>query len=99
MHQDGRRGAHHVRHGVCNVFREEHPAHVLHGDSSSGLSDPRLNLVEVGGMASREGLNAGGYGAGVGPLLWAAWVAAMAIALVRCIGRERAGSRAAVVLD
>lgn len=64
-----------------------------------GLVEIVGNLVEVGGMASREGLNAGGYGAGVGPLLWAAWVAAMAIALVRCIGRERAGSRAAVVLD
>jgi formylglycine-generating enzyme required for sulfatase activity len=33
------------RHGVCNVFRETHPAHVLHGDASEGHLDPRLNLV------------------------------------------------------
>lgn len=33
--------------GACNVFREDHPAHVLHGDFSSGLTDPRLNLVTV----------------------------------------------------
>ena len=55
-----------------------------------------VNVVELGGLASREGLNAGGYGAGVGPLLWAVWVAALAIALIRCIRREQAGSRAAM---
>ena len=64
-----------------------------------GLVEIVGNFVEVGGLASREGLNAGGYGAGIGPLLWAAWVAALAIALVRCIGRERGGIRAAAVLD
>ncbi|MCC6554496.1 MAG: SUMF1/EgtB/PvdO family nonheme iron enzyme [Polyangiaceae bacterium] len=31
--------------GRCNVFRETHPALVLHGDMSRGHSDPRLNLV------------------------------------------------------
>jgi formylglycine-generating enzyme len=30
----------------CNVFRSTHPAQVLHGDSSTGHLDPRLNLVE-----------------------------------------------------
>jgi hypothetical protein len=33
------------RHAVCNVFRDEHPAHILHGSASSGLTDPRLNQV------------------------------------------------------
>jgi sulfatase modifying factor 1 len=29
----------------CNVFRLYHPAYVLHGSSSFGHTDPRLNLV------------------------------------------------------
>lgn len=33
--------------GACNVFREDHPAHVLHGEFSVGLTDPRLNLITV----------------------------------------------------
>ena len=36
----------HYEHGACNVFRETHPAVVLHGDASIGHLDPRLNLVE-----------------------------------------------------
>ncbi len=35
--------------GRCNVFREAHPASELHGNPSLGHTDPRLNLVEVGG--------------------------------------------------
>ena len=31
--------------GVCNVFREEHPAALLHGNASVGHLDPRLNRV------------------------------------------------------
>lgn len=31
--------------GACNVFRDDHPAAVLHGNCSTGLSDPRLSLV------------------------------------------------------
>ncbi|MCA9628928.1 MAG: SUMF1/EgtB/PvdO family nonheme iron enzyme [Myxococcales bacterium] len=31
--------------GTCNVFREAHPAHVLHDDASRGHLDPRLNQV------------------------------------------------------
>jgi formylglycine-generating enzyme len=31
--------------GRCNVWRQTHPAHVLHGNSSLGHLDPRLNLV------------------------------------------------------
>jgi hypothetical protein len=33
----------------CNVFREAHPAAVLHDDASMGHSDPRLNLVTARG--------------------------------------------------
>lgn len=45
------------RQGQCNVFREEHPGRALHGDWSNGLSDPRLNLVELDGepMLRRTG--------------------------------------------
>jgi hypothetical protein len=32
--------------GACNVFREAHPAAVLHGDASIHHLDPRLNLVK-----------------------------------------------------
>jgi hypothetical protein len=32
--------------GACNVFRESHPAAVLHGDASREHLDPRLGLVE-----------------------------------------------------
>jgi formylglycine-generating enzyme len=32
--------------GACNVFREAHPASVLHGDASIHHLDPRLNLVK-----------------------------------------------------
>ena len=35
--------------GRCNVFREAHPADVLHGDASIGHLDPRLNRVAVHG--------------------------------------------------
>jgi hypothetical protein len=31
--------------GTCNVHRDLHPAFVLHGNSSYGHTDPRLNLV------------------------------------------------------
>jgi sulfatase modifying factor 1 len=34
----------------CNVHRELHPAYVLHGDSSFGHTDPRLNLVVENGF-------------------------------------------------
>lgn len=36
------------RHGVCNVFRDTHPAQALHQDPSEGHLDPRLNLVKEG---------------------------------------------------
>ncbi len=37
--------------GVCNVFREEHPAALLHGNASVGHLDPRLNRVRSHGRA------------------------------------------------
>ena len=36
----------HYEEGRCNVYREAHPAQILHHDSSTGHLDPRLNLVE-----------------------------------------------------
>jgi len=36
----------HYEEGRCNVFREGHPAQILHHDASTGHLDPRLNLVE-----------------------------------------------------
>ncbi len=35
--------------GACNVFREAHPAGMLHGNASIHHLDPRLNGLEVGG--------------------------------------------------
>jgi hypothetical protein len=35
--------------GVCNVFREDHPAAILHGSASVGHLDPRLNRVRAKG--------------------------------------------------
>ncbi len=35
--------------GRCNVFREAHPAALLHGDPSQGHLDPRLNAVAASG--------------------------------------------------
>jgi hypothetical protein len=37
--------------GICNVFREAHPAVVLYGDASKNHLDPRLNLTEGPGGA------------------------------------------------
>jgi hypothetical protein len=33
--------------GVCNVFRDEHPAAILHDNASIGHLDPRLNRVQA----------------------------------------------------
>jgi len=41
-------GAHYSA-GRCNVHRALHPAAVLHGNASMGLTDPRLNLVVEAG--------------------------------------------------
>jgi hypothetical protein len=36
--------------GVCNVFRDEHPAAILHNNASIGHLDPRLNRVKSKGQ-------------------------------------------------
>jgi hypothetical protein len=54
-----------------------------------GALEVAVNLVELAGLASRSGLNAAGYAAGVGPLLWSLWAAAAAITLARLIRRAR----------
>lgn len=43
--------------GACNVFRESHPAAILHDDASIGHMDPRLNQVEssAGPLLRRTG--------------------------------------------
>jgi formylglycine-generating enzyme required for sulfatase activity len=35
--------------GACNVFRDDHPAAILHGNASIGHLDPRLNRVRAKG--------------------------------------------------
>jgi len=47
--------------GACNVNRNQHPAFVLHGNSSLGHLDPRLNLVveqDVGPLLRETGSSA-----------------------------------------
>lgn len=43
--------------GRCNVFRHAHPAMMMHGTWSTGLSDPRLNLLHdnTGPLLRRTG--------------------------------------------
>ena len=60
------------------------------GSPSSALSRSWSTSSSSVDWPSRAGANAGGYGAGVGPLLWAVWVVALAIALIRRIRHERA---------
>jgi hypothetical protein len=48
-----------------------------------GALEVAVNLIELAGLGSRTGLNAAGYAAGVGPLLWSLWAAASAVALAR----------------
>ncbi len=40
--------------GVCNVFREDHPAALLHHNASMGHLDPRLNRVRAKGRLLYE---------------------------------------------
>jgi hypothetical protein len=46
------------------------------------LLEVAVNIVELFGLFSRQGANAAGYAAGVGPLLWVVWVAALSITLL-----------------
>jgi hypothetical protein len=45
-----------------------------------------VNVVELAGLKARNGTDATGYAAGIGPLLWITWVAAV------CISTLTAGS-------
>ncbi len=49
----------HYEQGACNVFREAHPAVILHDNASIGHLDPRLNLVEgpEGPLLQRTGVS------------------------------------------
>jgi len=40
-----------------------------------------VNVVELAGLSSRHGTLAGGYAAGLGPLLWIAWFAGASVCL------------------
>ena len=57
-----------------------------------GVVEIAVNAVELIGLASRHGALAGGYAAGVGPLLWVLWFAAASICMA-WQARQRAGAR------
>lgn len=47
-----------------------------------GAVEIAVNLVELAGLFSRSGQDAGGYAGGVGPFVWAFWIWALSIAMV-----------------
>lgn len=47
-----------------------------------GVIELAVNVVELAGIGTRTGWNAGGYVAGVGPLVWMVWVAALSITML-----------------
>lgn len=51
-----------------------------------GVVEIGVNVVELASLSSRHGLLAGGYVAGVGPLVWALWVAAVSVCMARRAG-------------
>jgi hypothetical protein len=59
-----------------------------------GVLEIVVNLVELIGLASRHGTLAGGYAAGVGPLLWIAWFAAASACLAWRTSRNLANVEA-----
>jgi hypothetical protein len=42
-----------------------------------------LNAVELAGLFSRAGADAGGYAEGLGPFVWLIWVASVSVCLAR----------------
>ena len=46
-----------------------------------GAIEIAINLVELVGLGSRHGANTAGYAAGLGPLVWVLWVAALSVAI------------------
>lgn len=51
-----------------------------------GLAEVCVNVVELTAFSSRHGVFAGGYIAGVGPFVWALWVAAVSVCMARRAG-------------
>lgn len=60
-----------------------------------GVLEMAVNAFELAGMFSRSGDNAAGYALGVGPVVWAAWVACVSVAMIRSTrsGGEAASAR------
>jgi glyoxylase-like metal-dependent hydrolase (beta-lactamase superfamily II) len=58
-----------------------------------GAAEIIANIVELGGLFSRTGANAAGYGDGVGPFLWVLWVAALSVTIL--MKETRAGTASA----
>jgi len=56
-----------------------------------GLIEVVGNIAELAGLFSKSGIDAAGYGAGVGPALWILWAAALSITALA------AGPRAAAI--
>lgn len=54
-----------------------------------GFAEVGVNLIELLGLTARTGIDAGGYAAGIGPLLWSAWVVVFAVGLARPTSRDR----------
>ena len=48
-----------------------------------GAAEIAVNVVELAGFFSRSGWNTGGFVAGLGPLVWVVWVAAVSICMMR----------------
>jgi len=48
-----------------------------------GAIEVAVNVVELVGIGTRHGANAAGYAAGLGPLVWVVWVAALSVLLYR----------------
>ncbi len=46
------------------------------------LAEVAVNVAELAGLFARSGIDAGGYAAGAGPLLWILWAAALCTALL-----------------
>ena len=47
-----------------------------------GALEIAVNIVEIAGFFSRSGWNAGGYAAGIGPLVWVVWLGAVSITML-----------------
>lgn len=60
-----------------------------------GVLEMAVNAIELVGLFSRSGDNAAGYAFGIGPVVWAAWVACVSVAMVLLArsGNEAAMSR------